>query len=179
MDWEVIAQAMQRTPEFSWLFVGPAQKKIADVRQHAARGWAMRHARFVGMKPYVGLQAYARCVDVAILPYRKKEPTYSGSSTRYYEHLAAGRPMIATRGFAELLDKEPILTLVDTGEEIAAALERLRLIQFRDGYESMRWHASKVGTWHERARTMRSALRLGNEPRQQGSDEDRHRARTT
>ena len=36
------------------------------------------------------LAAYARAFDVAVLPYRRVEPTYSGSSTRFYEHLAAG-----------------------------------------------------------------------------------------
>ena len=158
MDWLLVAEAMERTPEFSWLFVGPTNRAIADPRQNAARERAMRQGRFVGMKPYGELQAYARCFDVAILPYLKKEPTYSGSSTRFYEHLTGGRPMVATRGFAELLDKEPILTLVDTGEEMQAVLERLRAVGFRDGYETVRWEASKSGTWEERARTMRRAL---------------------
>jgi glycosyltransferase involved in cell wall biosynthesis len=115
------------------------------------------------MKPYGELQAYARCVDVAVLPYRKKEPTYSGSSTRFYEHLAAGRPMVATRGFAELLEKEPLLTLVDTADEMAAALEHLRSLDFRDGHEAERWEASKQGTWEERARAMRATIQPRHE----------------
>jgi glycosyltransferase involved in cell wall biosynthesis len=158
MDWELVVGAMKRTPEFSWLFVGPAEKPILEAKQQEARAWAKGHARFVGMKPYGELQMYARCVDAAVLPYRKKEPTYSGSSTRFYEHLAAGRPMVATRGFAELLEKEPLLKLVDTAEEAAAALAVLRSQGFRDSQEEARWEASKVGTWEERARMMRSAL---------------------
>jgi len=159
MNWELIVDAMQRTPKLTWLFVGPTTRAIPDARQKAARSWAKRNARFVGMKPYGELQAYARCLDVAALPYMKKEPTYSGSSTRFYEHLAAGRPMVATRGFAELLEKPPLLTLVDTGEEMATALEHLRSLNFRDGYEEARWEASKLGTWEERGRMMRRALK--------------------
>jgi hypothetical protein len=158
MNWELIVDAMRRTPGFSWLFVGPTTRAIPDPGQKAARSWAKHNARFVGMKPYGELQTYARCLDAAVLPYMKKEPTYSGSSTRFYEHLAAGRPMVATRGFAELLEKPPLLTLVDSAEETVAALEHLRAVSFCDGHEVARWEASKLGTWEERARMMRRAL---------------------
>jgi hypothetical protein len=112
------------------------------------------------MKPYGELQKYARCVDVAVLPYRKKEPTYSGSSTRFYEHLAAGRPMVATRGFAELLEKVPLVTLVDTPGQMSVALSELMAKGFQDGYELARWEASRKGTWEERARVLRATIKL-------------------
>jgi glycosyltransferase involved in cell wall biosynthesis len=168
MDWELLVDTIQRTPRLNWLFVGPTDRTIADRRQRAARAQAMQMARFVGMKPYGELQAYARCLDVAVLPYRKNEPTYSGSSTRFYEHLAAGRPMVATRGFAELLEKEPLLTLVDTADEMAAALEHLRLLNFRDGLEAERWEASKQATWEVRARALRATI----QPAHQGEVRD-------
>jgi glycosyltransferase involved in cell wall biosynthesis len=154
MDWQLIQQAIQRTPYLSWVLVGPTSMPIADKEQREARAWTMKHATFTGAKPYGDLQAYARAFDVAILPYRKKEPTYSGSSTRFYEHLAACRPMIATRGFAELLEKPPLVTLVDTAAEMEQALEDLRSKDFADGYETARWSASKKGTWEERARML-------------------------
>jgi glycosyltransferase involved in cell wall biosynthesis len=158
MDWVLIAEAIEQTPSFSWLFVGPTTRTIVDLKQNAARVWVQKHGRFVGMKQYGELQAYARCVDVAVLPYRKKEPTYSGSSTRFYEHLSAGRPMIATRGFAELLEKVPLVTLVDTAEEMKSALLDLYSKDFSDGYETARWEASKEGTWEQRARAVRDAV---------------------
>ena len=159
MDWTVIADAMERTPELNWVFVGPTVRTIANREQSSGRERVMRgRARFVGAKPYGELQAYARSFDVAVLPYRRKEPTYSGSSTRFYEHLTACRPMVATRGFAELLEKVPLLTLVDTGEEMAGALGALQAKGFRDGFEEARWEASRVGTWEERARVLRGTL---------------------
>ncbi len=154
LDWELLAGAMRQTTGMSWLFVGPAHREIENPKQSVAREWVKEHARFVGMKPYGELQTYARCVDAAVLPYLKREPTFSGSSTRFYEHLAAGRPMLATRGFAELLEKEPLLKLVDGPEQLAACLRSLEATGFRDGYEADRWEASKVGTWQERAKRM-------------------------
>lgn len=160
MDWELLEPAIAATPWLSWVFVGPTSMPITEPAQEAARARVINggRAHFTGGRPYGELQAYARCFDLAVLPYRKKEPTYSGSSTRFYEHVAACRPMVATRGFAELLEKPPLLELVDTAEEMTAALEQLRAIGFRDGYETARWEASRHGTWEERVRTLTGTL---------------------
>lgn len=158
-DWLLLLPVVEATPWLEWIFVGPTER-IRDKAQDAARSRVMHHERahFVGAKPYGELQAYARAVDVAVLPYLKTEPTYSGSSTRFYEHVAACRPMLATRGFAELLEKVPLLELVDTPEEMVAGLERLRGLGFRDGLEAARWEASRSGTWEERVRQVVAAL---------------------
>lgn len=160
MDWELLEPAIAASPWLTWVFVGPTDMPIAEPAQDAARTRIMSggRAHFTGGKPYGELQAYARCFDVAVLPYRRKEPTYSGSSTRFYEHVAACRPMVATRGFAELLEKPPLLELVDTPDEIRAALEQLRSVGFHDGQEAARWEASRRGTWEERVRTLTGTL---------------------
>jgi glycosyltransferase involved in cell wall biosynthesis len=159
--WLLLEEVIERTEWLSWIFVGPTNMTVTDTRQREARDRLQRRrdrVRFVGERPYSHLKEYARAVDVAVLPYRKCEPTYSGSSTRFYEHLAAGRPMIATRGFEELLRKEPFLRLVDSADEMAQALEDLRASDFRDGRETLRRLASQVETWEVRAATMRSSL---------------------
>jgi hypothetical protein len=91
------------------------------------------------------------------MPYRKHEPTYSGSATRFYEHLAACRPILSSRGFHELLSKEPLLKLVNDGEDVARELQLLKSTGFRDGVEELRWRASQDGTWLVRARTLMAA----------------------
>jgi glycosyltransferase involved in cell wall biosynthesis len=160
-DWVLLHEAIERTPWLSWVFVGPTDMGINDPEQSAAREFLLGsrgRIRFVGEKPYGELRDYARALDVAILPYQKREPTYSGSSTRFYEHLAACRPMIATRGFEELLHKEPLLRLTNTSEEMVAALEHLRSNSFIDGYEELRRTTSARETWENRASQMIAAL---------------------
>ena len=175
MDWLLLKQLLEIAPEFTYLFVGPTSMPIEDPEQSAAREAVVAHAsaHFVGRKPYGELAAYARSFDVALLPYHQHEPTFSGSSTRFYEHLAACRPMISTRGFEELLHKEPLLRLVDTAAEARAHLRELEATGFDDGRTAERWLASREGTWQVRARTMRSALdarwRLGGAVLQQDS----------
>lgn len=161
LDWEFLFSAVEQTPDYSWAFIGPTDMPVYDQRQKVARERLQRlggRVRFAGRKPYALLQQYARCLDAAVLPYRRKEPTFSGSSTRFYEHLAACRPILSTRGFEELLHKEPLLTLVDTAEELASRLEELRASGFSDGLEDLRWRASHQGTWQVRAATLMCAL---------------------
>lgn len=161
MDWELLEPAIAATPWLTWVFVGPTGMEVREPEQAEARRRVMAlggRVHFIGGKPYGELQRYARCFDVAVLPYRKKEPTFSGSSTRFYEHLTACRPMVATRGFAELLEKPPLLVLVDTPGEMTAELETLRQVSFRDGQEEARWQASRNGTWEERVRALTGTL---------------------
>jgi len=154
MDWQLILEAIQSTPEVSWAFVGPTDMKISETSQHEARERVLSSKAavcFTGSRPYGELYRYARCFDVAFLPYLRKEPTFSGSATRFYEHLAACRPIVATRGFHELLSKEPLLKLVDTSRDVAATLADLRSNNFADGMEQARWQASRQATWRVRA----------------------------
>ncbi|MCU1292068.1 MAG: hypothetical protein JWP08_918 [Bryobacterales bacterium] len=163
LNWSLLLAVIDRTPQLSWAFVGPTDMDIEERSEHARRGRLVDRGgrvRFVGRKPYKALQEYARSFDAAVLPYRRKEPTYSGSSTRFYEHLAACRPMIATRGFEELLRKEPLVTLVDTADELIAKLEGLTRVQFDDGLTHARWAASQLGTWHNRASAVIEGLRM-------------------
>lgn len=160
MDWLFLEQLAAARPNLGWAMVGPVDMEIGDPEQREARRrfFTLPQVRSVGRKPYGELVHYARCFDVAVLPYRRVEPTYSGSSTRFYEHLAAGRPILATRGFEELLHKRPLLELVDTAEEAAAVIASLEARGYDDGFAQQRWFASQNGTWEERASAMLKAL---------------------
>jgi hypothetical protein len=159
-DWKLISDIMDAIPSLSWVFVGPTGMPIADSEQEHARRSIMQRpqANFVGKQPYGDLAAFARAFDVAVLPYKRCEPTYSGSSTRFYDHLAACRPMLATRGLEELIRKEPLLCLVDTALEAIERLSALQDKQFDDGLFEARWLASLENTWQVRAQSVKTAL---------------------
>ena len=156
LDWLLLDNVTERTPGIQWLFVGPTDMAVADPLHCAARARVMARTNtlFTGRKPYGELGHYARSFDVAVLPYLKGEPTYSGSSTRFYEHLAACRPMLATRAFEELLHKEPLLKLVNNAQDLIENLYLLGLQNYDDGLAAGRWQASLAGTWQARASTV-------------------------
>lgn len=173
-DWKLLREVIDQTPWLSWAFIGPTEMAIEDREESEARREVMKwyggprpasardacvpRVRFTGGKTYSQLIDYARAFDVAVLPYRKIEPTFSGSATRFYEHLAACRPMVSTRGLAELLHKEPLLRLIDTANDMIASLETLRDLSFHDGIEELRWQTSREETWDNRAGRMIAAL---------------------
>jgi glycosyltransferase involved in cell wall biosynthesis len=160
-DWLFLQDAIAALQEVSWIFVGSTEMPIDDSAHAQARSELERHSgrvRFLGPRPYHELADYARSFDVALLPYRKREPTYSGSSTRFYEHLAACRPMLATKGFAELLTKESLVHLVDSASQFVERFRAFQTNDFRDGHEVARWKASKTETWEARASAMRKEL---------------------
>lgn len=166
MDWSFLEELILSTPDVTWVFVGPTTMGIPEpeLRSARARVLRLRNVHAAGAKPYGELAAYARCFDVAVLPYRRCEPTYSGSSTRFYEHLAACRPMIATRGFEELLHKEPLLQLVDSADHARSVLRDLQSTGFNDGFAALRWEASRSGTWQARAAFVQQELQQVRAP---------------
>lgn len=162
LDWELLQSIVARTPGFSWAFIGPASMTISGPAQRRARAALLGHGgrvRFTGSQPYGSLQQFARSLDVAILPYRFGEPTYSGSATRFYEHLAACRPMLATPNVRELQAKQPLVSLANDAGAFVSKLRELEAAQFRDGQERARWIASRHETWEQRAQTMLNSLR--------------------
>jgi hypothetical protein len=76
--------------------------------------------------------------------------------------LAACRPIIATRGFEELLHKEPLLRLVDSAEQLTNELNQLRSRSFHDSLEHERWDVSRRETWETRVQVMLDRLRRLN-----------------
>ncbi len=160
MDWLLIEEVVNALPRLSWAFVGPTTMAIPDPRQNAARSRVMHHPRshFVGKQPYGDLAAFARSFDVAVLPYLRCEPTYSGSSTRFYEHLCACRVMVATDGLEELVRKQPLLYLTPNAQKMIETLRDLDQQNFDDGLTETRWLASHQATWQTRAAAMMDAL---------------------
>jgi len=162
MNWVLLETVIKQTPWLSWVLVGQHHVPIINNEEEtAARQRLIAHGgrvRFVGHKSYGQLRDYARSFDVAILPYRRGEPTYSGSSTKFYEYLATCRPMIGTPEFEELLHKEPLLVLTPTADRMVEELERLRSLNFVDGYEELRWRTSQKETWDARVSLMKEAL---------------------
>ncbi len=174
MDWLFLEALAAVKSTLSWAMVGPTDMEVPDPEQRDARRrfLSLPQVRSVGPKPYGELVHYARGFDMAVIPYRRVEPTYSGSSTRFYEHLAAGRPILATRGFEELLHKEPLLHLVEDAPRAASVITDLEAADFDDGFAPQRWLASQKATWEERASTMVNALEQRHpvlEPRRAGA----------
>lgn len=161
VDWEFVKNVIESTPWLNWVAVGPAVDKCATRKHEKIREMFLHdHTRFfhVGPRPAEALWRYARACDVAVIPYRRAEPTRSGSSTRSYEHFAASRPIVATNGVDELNERSCLVHICDTSQAMITVLNSLKSAKFVDGVEMARWLFAKENTWVERAKSMTDRL---------------------
>ena len=90
VDYELLSEAIARTPDWSWVFVGPVRDPRASLP-------SAPNVHRLGWRPHEGINEYVRAFDVCIIPYREEESTEAVLPTKLYESLAAGRPVVSTR----------------------------------------------------------------------------------
>jgi len=151
-DFCLLLGAARATPWLSWLLVGPLSD-CPDAKQQRAQAVFLSLPRVlhIGLQPYESLHRFARALDVAIIPYLKSSVATYGSPVRLFDHLAATRPIISTRGCAQCEEYASMLRLVDNAEELTYALYELRRQGFQDGYAARCWSESQSSTWQRRA----------------------------
>jgi UDP-galactopyranose mutase len=89
-DTELLAQAAEMRPDWSFVMVGPVVK-IAD--EDLPR---RPNIHYLGPKTYTELPAYLSGWDVALMPFAMNESTEFISPTKTPEYLAAGKPVVST-----------------------------------------------------------------------------------
>jgi len=111
-----IKDAATQLPNWSFVFVGPLQTDISLLT-------GLPNVHFLGPKPYSDLPTYLCGFDVATVPFTINELTLRASPIKFYEYLASGVPVVASR----LPDLEPfsdLAQLVENAEEFVLALQR-------------------------------------------------------
>jgi glycosyltransferase involved in cell wall biosynthesis len=81
------------------------------------------NVHFLGWKPYAQLPDYLRGIDVALLPQRLNDYTRAMFPMKYFEYLAAGRPVVATR-LPALADFTSLHREADTAQNFIDQIER-------------------------------------------------------
>ena len=95
IEWNGIAAAAALRPNWSWVFVGPADdgmaRRIADIA--AATGARMLLHPPV---PYETVPAWIAHCDACAVPYRLNNFTRASSPVKAIEYLGAGAPVLST-----------------------------------------------------------------------------------
>lgn len=89
MDFGLIRFLAEDHPEKSFVFVGPAQRDINELKK-------VGNVYFLGQKRYEELPLYISQFDVCIIPYLFTEYTRNVYPTKLNEYLSLGKPVIAT-----------------------------------------------------------------------------------
>ena len=141
LDQAMITHAARAHANWTFVFIGPITTNVSQLR-------ALPNIHLLGPRPYADLPSYLKGFDVATVPFIFHDVTLRASPIKFYEYLASGVPIVATR----LPDFEPfehLAGLVHTSDEYVAALERA-ICQDTPAAQMARMAEAKRHSWEAR-----------------------------
>ena len=94
LDLSMLEVLMERTPYWTYLLIGPVGE--ADPSTDVSSWRRFENVHLLGTRDYSALPAYLAYADVALLPLQLNEYTRHMYPMKFFEYLAAGRPVVAT-----------------------------------------------------------------------------------
>jgi glycosyltransferase involved in cell wall biosynthesis len=94
-DFAVIETTARNHPNWHFVFIG--DERAGQTSEAIARLKTRANVHFLGWKPYAELPSYLRAIDVALLPQLLNDYTRAMFPMKYFEYLAAGRPVVTTK----------------------------------------------------------------------------------
>ncbi|MDA2936699.1 glycosyltransferase [Acidobacteria bacterium AH-259-A15] len=146
---EWVRHAATELRDWNFVFVGPQQTDVSLLR-------SLPNVHFLGPRPYSDLPQYLRGFHVAIVPFAMNELTLRASPIKFYEYLASGLPIVATR----LPDLEPLEHLVGLVRTAAEFVEALQEAVQKDSpaARKARMSAAEKHSWEARFKQIDAVL---------------------
>lgn len=93
IDFDLVSDVAHRLPGWSFVFIGPVG--VGD-RTRAEGLPRAENIHFLGAREYAALPAYLAGFDICTIPYRLNRYTSGVFPLKFWEYLAAGKPVVAT-----------------------------------------------------------------------------------
>jgi glycosyltransferase involved in cell wall biosynthesis len=121
LDFPLIRDMATRHPEWSIVLIGKVGE--GDPWTDLAGLDELKNVHFLGPRPYATLPAYLKGFTVAILPSLLNEYTRSMFPMKFYEYMAAGKPVVATDLHA-LQSQKGVAYIATSPEDFIVGLEK-------------------------------------------------------
>ncbi len=89
VDFDLLEAMARARPEWSWVFVGPLQTSVGELRK-------LPNTHFLGQQPHHTIAGYINFFDICIVPYVNDAYTATVVPTKINEYLAMGKPVVST-----------------------------------------------------------------------------------
>ncbi|MEF3351634.1 glycosyltransferase [Paenibacillus sp. GYB006] len=94
LDYQLIFEIAQSNPDKNFVFIG--QVGEGDPKTNVSQIKQLKNVYLIGPKPYEELPRYLQYFDVCLLPNNLNEYTKNMFPMKFFEYLAAGKPVVMT-----------------------------------------------------------------------------------
>ncbi|KZR85050.1 glycosyltransferase [Synechococcus sp. MIT S9504] len=154
LDLRMLELLMERTPQWTYLFIGPVGETDPSTD---VSGWRrLANVHLLGTRDYSTLPAYLAHADVALLPLQLNDYTRHMYPMKFFEYLAAGCPVVAT-AIPALADQADVAMLCPPDAPAFEAAIHRALAQQGPAL-GQRLERSRLNTYFTRTRAMLDCL---------------------
>lgn len=145
VNWDFLKYAAQTNPKWSIVMIGPIgyDADISGTRD-------VRNIYLLGYKEYSELPNYYRAVDVCVVSFNLEEHIRYCTPTRFYEHLAAGKPIVSTDFPAAREFPDEFVKIAKSKEEFVELIKK-SLDENSETLEKKRKELARTNSWIHRA----------------------------
>ena len=148
IDFELIQTLARQHPAWHWVMIGAIELADASTQLNRLKE---PNIHLLDYRPYASLPNYLRGFDVTVLPCLLNEYTRSMFPMKFFEYLAAGKPVVGTR-LPSLTDYEHLYLATESIIEFDQALK----IVLAGDYPNIEVgiEAAQAHTWQGRCQQM-------------------------
>lgn len=154
VDLDLVADVASRLPAWSFVFVGPVG--IGDGTRASDLPQA-DNIHYLGRRAYAELPAYLAGFDVCTIPYRRNRYTDGVFPLKFWEYLAAGKPVVTTP-LPGLADDMDCAYVAGDADHFAAALTEAAATAADSTAIRRRVERASRNSWEARAGQMVQVL---------------------
>ncbi len=120
LDINLLYTVAQSKPNWSFVLIGPVGR--GDPFTDVSALQSLKNVYWLGERPYAELPRYVSAFDVCLIPFKQNDSTRGTLPMKFFEYLAAGKPVVAT-DLPTLSEFREAFYPVCGAEEFAGALE--------------------------------------------------------
>lgn len=152
-DWfdaPLVGELARLRPDWQFLLVGSTY--TCDTAPLAG----LPNLRLVGEQPYAELPRWVERMDVLIIPFRRTPLTEATNPVKFYEIMAAGKPLVAV-SLPELRPHPDLVAFAETAAEFAARIEEVAAGESEER-SLVRRAFAREQTWQRRVEALAPAV---------------------
>ena len=94
LDFELLSSVAQSKPDWSFVLIGPVGR--GDPSTNITNLQSLKNIYLLGERPYAELPRYIKAFDACLIPFNQNESTRGSLPMKFFEYLAAGKPVVAS-----------------------------------------------------------------------------------